>query len=79
MATTTIKVSQELRDRLRAEAAKDRSTLGALLESMLEERARAQRFEDLRGAIAATPAPDMTSWTHESEAWDATANDGPAS
>lgn len=74
--TTTIKVSKELRDRLRAEADRDSSTLGALLEDLLEERERARRFAAMREAMATTSTEDMASWMDETEEWGVTAADG---
>ena len=74
--TTTIKVSKSLRDRLRAEANRDAVTLGSLLEQLLEERARARRFDAMREAIEATSADDLASWREETEAWDVTVADG---
>lgn len=76
MATTTIKVTSELRDRLRAEANRDGQTLGELLEELLAERARARRFERLRDAIVATRGDDRRTWEDETAAWDELASDG---
>lgn len=72
---TTIKVSTELRDRLRREADRDGLTLGGLLEDLLAERARARRFDDLRASLAASP-PDAD-YAAELREWDATLDDGP--
>ena len=52
--TTTIKVSDELRDRLKAQAARDSRTLGAHLARLAEEDDRAHRLSDLKTAIAHT-------------------------
>lgn len=52
--TTTIKVSDELRDRLKAQAARDGRTLGAHLARLAEEDDRAHRLSDLKTAIAHT-------------------------
>jgi len=74
--TTTIKVSKDLRDRLREEADRDHATLGALLEALLEERARARRFDELREAIATTPEAELSTWSEETEAWGSAVADG---
>ncbi len=52
--TTTIKVSEELRDRLKAQAARSGVTLGAHLANLADAAERRQRFETLRAQIAST-------------------------
>lgn len=63
--TTTIKVSDLLRDRLKAQAARDGVTLGAHLARLSEADDRAHRLSDLKAAIADTPVRDSA--VHESE------------
>lgn len=58
MTSTTIKVSVELRDRLKAGAAAHGRTIGQHLEKLLEEDARRQRFAELRRAMANCPADE---------------------
>ena len=57
MTSTTIKVSSDLRDRLKEAAAAHGRTLGEHLEVLLEHEARAERFARLRQQLAQTP-PD---------------------
>lgn len=78
MPMTTIKVDTATRDRLLAEARREGRTLGRLLEDMLAERERAQRFADLKRAIAATPAAEHDTWAAETAAFDTTSSDGGA-
>lgn len=57
MTSTTIKVSAQLRDRLKKSAAASGHTLGGHLEVMLEAEERRDRFRRLREQLAASP-PD---------------------
>ena len=50
MTATTIKVSTELRDRLNAEAKRSGMTAAGVIEQLLAERARADRFRAIRDA-----------------------------
>lgn len=73
MTATTIKVSSELRDRLKKSAAVHGRTLGEHLEALLEQEARSQRFSRLRQQIAQTPpderyAAEATAW-QDDDAW----------
>lgn len=70
--TTTIKVSDELRDRLKAQAARDGLTLGAHLAHLADAEDRRLRFTALRAAIAATSADDRVSHSAETEGWERT-------
>ena len=76
MPTTTVKVDTALRDRLVAEARREQRTVGQLLDAMLRERERAQRFASLREAIAATPEAERASWQAETEEFEVTSADG---
>ena len=76
MPTTTVKVETSVRDRLLVEARRDGSTVGQLLDAMLRERERSQRFAQLREAIAATPSAARKSWQAETEQFDVTSTDG---
>ena len=76
MAITTIKLDSTVRDRLNAEARRDGVPVGRVLEAMLEERARARRFTELRAAIASTPGPLLASHAAETDRWSTTDGDG---
>ena len=71
--TTTIKVSNEVRDRLKGQAALAHRTLGQHLEH-LEHLAslgeREARMAALRTAMRATSPEDLASWHEETSAWD---------
>lgn len=58
MTSTKVKVSRELRDRLKQRAEDRHSTIGAYLETLLEDDLRRQRFAELRRQIASRP-PDQ--------------------
>ncbi len=58
MTATTIKVSSELRDRLKAEAARQGHTLAEHLEMLLDQEARRQRLNRPREQMAKNP-PDV--------------------
>lgn len=70
MTTTTIKLSSEVRDRLKLQAAAAHRTLGEHLAHLAELGDRADRFEALRAAIVATPADAMESYSAEVAEWD---------
>lgn len=72
MTATTIKVSSDLRDRLKSSAAAHGRTLGAHLEVLLAEEARRERFARLRRQVADVPPDeryrlDLAAW--EGEEW----------
>jgi len=68
--TTTIKVSDELRDRLKTQAARDGLTIGAHLARLADADDRRQRLLALKSAIADTSAEGMASHRTESAAWE---------
>lgn len=70
MTVTTIKVSTELRDRLKEQARAENSTIGAYLEKLLERELRAHRFEQLREAMSKTTPEEWQSCREETEWWD---------
>jgi len=70
--TTTIKVSGELRDRLKAQAARDGLTLGAHLARLAAADDRRHRLLVLQTAIAKTSSEGMESYAVESAAWERT-------
>lgn len=73
---TTIKLDSTVRDRLKAEAAREGIPVGRVIESLLEDRARARRFAELKVAMAATPPVQRQSYEDETAAWSATDSDG---
>jgi hypothetical protein len=73
---TTIKVSTELRDRLKAQATEHGRTLGEHLAVLADRADREARFARLRRQIASTPAALRSSYLEEIGTWDATAGDG---
>lgn len=70
--TTTIKVSDELRDRLKRQAAQDGLTLGAHLARLADAEDRRVRLHLLKGAIADTPPSATSSYDTESAEWERT-------
>lgn len=71
---TTIKVSSELRDRLKEQASAGGLTLGEHLARLAELGERQLRFDALRAAIAATPPELMDSYREETSFWDGVAD-----
>lgn len=70
MPQTTIKVSTEVRDRLKRQAHAARRTLGEHLEHLAELNDRQGRFAALKSRIDATPADAMSAYRAETEAWE---------
>ncbi|MBN6191322.1 hypothetical protein KZC56_05955 [Microbacterium sp. SSW1-47] len=68
--TTTIKVSDELRDRLKDQAARDGLTLGAHLAHLADAEDRRRRLESLRTAVALSSPEDAASHAAETAAWE---------
>lgn len=72
MTVTTIKVSSDLRDRLKESASAHGRTLGEHLEALLREEERRERFARLREQLASNPpderyAADLEEW--QDDAW----------
>lgn len=72
MTATTIKVSLQLRDELKAQAFIHGRTLGEHLQVLLAEEARRERFRELRRRMAESPPDgdylaDTQLW--QSDAW----------
>lgn len=67
--TTTIKVSNEVRDRLKGQAALAHRTLGQHLEHLASLGEREARMADLSAAVRATSPEDLVSWREETSAW----------
>ncbi|HET9104814.1 MAG TPA: hypothetical protein VFN55_15790 [Solirubrobacteraceae bacterium] len=69
MATTTIKVPTELRDRINASARSRGMTAAGLLTELLDEHERAERFAAVKAAYARLPLED--DYWAETRAWEA--------
>ncbi|MDJ0336021.1 ribbon-helix-helix protein, CopG family [Salinibacterium sp. G-O1] len=67
MTSTTIKVPSELRDRLNAEARKEGRTVAEVIEKLLLERGRADRFRAIREVRAAQTPEQMADYLAEHE------------
>ncbi|MFC4243948.1 hypothetical protein ACFOYW_11225 [Gryllotalpicola reticulitermitis] len=70
--TTTIKVSDELRDRLKEQASRDGLTLGAHLARLADAEDRRRRLEALKFAIAKTPHDLLGAYGVEASEWERT-------
>lgn len=70
--TTTIKVSDELRDRLKEQAARDGLTLGAHIAHLADAEDRRWRLSQLKAAIARSATEDVESHAAESADWERT-------
>lgn len=70
--TTTIKVSDELRDRLKEQAARDGLTLGAHLTHLADAEDRRRRLDRLKSAIDASSSVDAGSYAAETDDWERT-------
>jgi predicted transcriptional regulator len=70
--TTTIKVSDELRDRLKDQASRDGLTLGAHLARLADAEDRRRRLESVKQAIARTSSSGLEEYAAETAVWDET-------
>lgn len=70
--TTTIKVSDELRDRLKAQAARDGHTLGAHISLLADAEDRRRRLDGLKVAIGLSRDGDIDSHAQEAADWERT-------
>jgi hypothetical protein len=68
--TTTIKVSNDVRDRLKGQAALAHRTLGQHLEYLASLGERDARMASLRAAVQATSPEDLATYVEETRAWD---------
>lgn len=68
--TTTIKVSNDVRDRLKAQATRASRTLGEHLAHLADLADREGRFEAIRQAIDSTSPAAMESYADEVAAWE---------
>lgn len=67
---TTIKVTGETRDRLKAQARGEELSLGDYLAKLADDAERDRRWAKLRAAVVATPPADLASWREETDAWE---------
>ena len=67
MTSTTIKVPSDLRDRLNAEARKEGRTVAEVIEKLLLERGRAERFRAIREFRATQTPEQMAEYLAEHE------------
>jgi hypothetical protein len=70
MTLTTIKVTMATRDRLKAAARADRSTLEEFLERLVSEHERRERLSAMRAAVAATSSDVMAAYVDEAAEWE---------
>ncbi|PZU44765.1 MAG: hypothetical protein DI566_11775 [Microbacterium sp.] len=70
--TTTIKVDDALRDRLKAQAARHGLTLGGHLAVLADAEDRRERLARLAAAIAATPDAVVAAHLDEAREWEST-------
>ncbi|MGJ9421003.1 hypothetical protein [Aeromicrobium sp. CF3.5] len=70
MTITTIKVSTEVRDRLKEQASAENRTLGQHLTHLADLGERQRRLARVRTAIESTSADDLASYAAEVENWD---------
>ncbi|GAA1799513.1 hypothetical protein [Agromyces neolithicus] len=70
--TTTIKVSDELRDRLKEQASRDGLTLGAHLARLADAEDRRWRLSRLKAATTRSSTADAESHAAESSDWERT-------
>lgn len=69
MTMTTIKVSTETRDRLKAQAAAAHVSLGEHLTRLASAADRGLRFEAMRAAIASTSPEAIQEYLAETNTW----------
>lgn len=67
---TTIKVSPDVRDRLKEQAGAAGVTLGEYLAALARRGEREARFRRFRSQIEATSPELMASWTEETAEWE---------
>ena len=70
MSVTTIKVSRELRDLLKRQAAEEQRTLGEHLTYLASLADKHRRFERLRAEVDATSPEDRASDRDETGWWE---------
>jgi predicted transcriptional regulator len=80
MPATTIKVPSELRDRLNAEARKSNATVATVIETLIAERDRVDRFRVMRAERGTVTPEERVAFDREDADWESVAiqslNDG---
>lgn len=76
VATTTIKVTPEVRDRLNALAAEEGRTAGSVVERLLDEYFWRQKTELAGRQMRAMSPQDREEYMEEVRLWDTTSSDG---
>ncbi len=76
VATTTIKVTTEVRDRLNALAAEEGRTAGSVVEKLLDEYLWRQKVELAGRQMRALTPDDRAEYLAEAALWDTTSGDG---
>lgn len=74
MSHTTIKVTRDLRDRLKRQASAEHRTLGEHLEHLASMAERQQRFARLRDEVDATSSEHLASYREETAWWESAQN-----
>lgn len=69
MTMTTIKVTADTRDRLKAQASQAEQTLGEYLASLADKAERDARFTAMRSAYASMSTEDLESYWQETRNW----------
>lgn len=72
MTLTTIKVTMATRDRLKAAARAERSTLEEFLERLVSEHERRERLSAMRAAVMATSPDVIADYEAEAAEWERT-------
>jgi hypothetical protein len=70
MTMTTIKVSRELRDRIKEQAQIEHRTLGEQLEYLVDQNSRDKDFEAMRQSMARMTPEDWADYREETAWWD---------
>lgn len=76
VATTTIKVTTEVRDRLNALAAEEGRTAGSVVEKLLDEYLWRQKVELAKKQMREAPPEVWADYMAEVRLWDSTLMDG---
>lgn len=76
VATTTIKVTTEVRDRLNALAAEEGRTAGSVVEKLLDEYLWRQKVELAKKQMREAPPEAWADYMAEVRLWDSTLMDG---
>ncbi|WP_395638817.1 ribbon-helix-helix protein, CopG family [Pseudolysinimonas sp.] len=72
---TTIKVPEDLRDRLNARARASDSTVADVIERLIAADERAERFRAIKEAMARSTPAQWAEYREETQLWDRAANE----